>query len=369
MRVAISGYVGKKITGIGRNLISLLDNATGGTEFVLYVNEDMKGEFEFKNPNVKVKTYSVSKNSSMGNLLWTTFVFPFMVLKAKANRALIPNFTLLLFKFKPTYVIMHDLIEYNVPNKFSKLKMFYRTKLANPVTARLADRIITVSNNSKRDLMKFLGVSENKITVIYNGVDQQKFKQAPDDLCSRVFKERGWPTRYLLYAGTIDYPGKNALSVIKVFERLKESGSYDGQLILAGMPGAGFEVVQEYVNQSKHKDDIIFGGFVTDEELVVLYSCCDVFCFVSFYEGFGIPPLEALACGAKVVVSNTSALPEVVGGIGWSVAPNSEDEIETAVKEALTTDIDDDYRASVASHLKKYEWDKLGKRFETVLIK
>ncbi len=367
MKVVISGYVGKKITGIGRNLISLLDNAKGGTEFILYANEDMKDAFKFNNANVIVKTYPVSKNSSMGNLLWTTFIFPFKTLYEKADIALIPNFTLLLFKFKPTYVIMHDLIEYNVPNKFSRLKMFYRTKLANPITSKLTNRIITVSNNSKKDLIKFLGVKENKITVIYNGVDQENFKPASQEICDRVFENRKWPREYILYAGTIDHPGKNAMSVIKVFERLKESGSYKGQLILAGMPGAGYEVVEEYVNQSKYKDEIVFGGFVTDEELVVLYSCCNVFCFVSLYEGFGIPPLEALACGAKVVVSNTSALPEVVGNLGWKVNPHSLDEIEAAVNEALNTPVDENYKKSVAVHLKDYEWSNLGKYFEKTI--
>lgn len=367
MKVVISGYIGKKITGIGRNLISLLNNAKGGTKFVLYANEDMKDAFKFDNKNVTVKTYPVSKNSSMGNLLWTTFVFPFKVLSEKADKALIPNFTLLLFKFKPTYVIMHDLIEYNVRNKFSKLKMFYRTKLANPITSRLADRIITVSNNSKSDLIKFLGIKGNKIVVIYNGVDQKKFKPVSKEICDRIFENRKWPREYILYAGTIDHPGKNIMSVIQVFERLREDGSYNGQLILAGMPGTGFEVVKKYVNESQYKDEITFGGFVTDEELIVLYTCCDVFCFVSLYEGFGIPPLEALACGAKVVVSNTSALPEVVGDLGWKVNPESLDEIENAVKSAMNTSADEDYKIAVATHLKRYEWCNLGECFEKII--
>ncbi|MCD7804494.1 MAG: glycosyltransferase family 4 protein [Oscillospiraceae bacterium] len=367
MKIVISGYVGKKITGIGRNLISLLNNATGGNSFVIYVNEDMAEDFTFTNQNVTVKTYKVSKNSSMGNLLWTTFVFPFVVLKEKADRALIPNFTLLLLKFKPTYVIMHDLIEYNIPNKFSRLKMFYRTKIANPMTAKRADKIITVSNNSKRDLMKFLEVKDEKITVIYNGVDQEKFRPISEKECNRIFQERKWSHNYILYVGTIDHPGKNAMSVIKSFEALKKNGDYEGSLILAGMPGAGYEVVEAYINESEYKNDIILPGFVTDEELVALYTCCDVFCFVSLYEGFGIPPLEALSCGAKVVVSNVSSLPEVVGDLGWSVDPYSIDEITNSIKTALETEKTDDYRNAVKEHLKKYDWSNLGKQFEKVL--
>ena len=96
MKIVISGYIGKKITGIGRNLICLLDNSSSKNEYVIYTNYDMKNDLVFKNPNVVVKYYNISKNNSFKNLLWTTFVFPFKVLKEKAEKALIPNFTLLL---------------------------------------------------------------------------------------------------------------------------------------------------------------------------------------------------------------------------------------------------------------------------------
>ena len=91
MRVVISGYVGKKITGIGRNLVCLLDNSSSQIHYVLYTNIDMKDDFHFKNQNVEIKTYNVSKNSSMKNLLWTTFVFPFVTLKEKADKNEINN--------------------------------------------------------------------------------------------------------------------------------------------------------------------------------------------------------------------------------------------------------------------------------------
>ena len=175
MKIVVSGYVGKKITGIGRNLICLLDNVSNNNEYIVYVNQDMRDEFKFNNPRIHVKTYKVSKMSSLGNLIWTTFFFPFIVLKEKADVALIPNFTLLLFKFKPTVVIMHDLIEFNIKDKFSRKKMFYRTKIADPITAKRANRIITVSENSKKDIKHFLNIPEKKISVVYNGVDRNKF--------------------------------------------------------------------------------------------------------------------------------------------------------------------------------------------------
>lgn len=365
MKIVVSGYVGKKITGIGRNLICLLDNSDSNNRYVIYTNKDMKQDLKFNNPNVEVKTYNVSKGDSLKNLLWTTFVFPFVVWKEKADKALIPNFTLLLFKFKPTVVIMHDLIEFNVPDKFSKKKMFYRTKLADPITAKRADHIITVSENSKRDIMKFLKVPEKKLTVVYNGVDQSKFHKMDTEKTQNILKTKKWPLDFILYAGTVDHPGKNAMGVIKAFEKMKDEGTYTGSLVLAGMPGSGYEIVDEYVKKSRWKRDIVLTGFVTDEELIALYSECKVFCFLSFYEGFGIPPLEALACGAKVVVANTSSLPEVVGKIGVIVDPLNEQEVVDGILKSINQ-VNNQYEQQVEEHLKKYDWGNLSKKFEKV---
>lgn len=365
MKIVVSGYVGKKITGIGRNLMCLLDNVSSDNKYVIYTNEDMRDDFTFNNSNVTVKTYKVSKTDSLGNLLWTTFVFPFVVLKEKADKALIPNFTLLLLKFRPTIVIMHDLIEFNVPDKFSPKKMFYRTKLADPITAKRANHIITVSENSKRDIIKFLKVPEKKLTVIYNGVDQNKFSKMNLDKAESLLKKRSWPEDFLLYAGTIDHPGKNAMGVIKAFEKLKDENKYSGSLVLAGMPGSGYDIVEDYVKNSKWNKDITFTGFVTDEELIALYSKCKVFCFLSLYEGFGIPPLEALACGANVVVSNSSSLPEVVGNVGITVDPLNLDAVAEAVVESMERN-NTSNGEDISRHLKKYDWKNLSKAFEKV---
>ncbi|MGO5337998.1 glycosyltransferase family 4 protein [Bilifractor sp. LCP19S3_H10] len=367
MKIVVSGYVGKKITGIGRNIISLLDNSESNNKYVIYTNYDMKDSFKFKNPNVTVKTYNVSKMSSMKNLLWTTFIFPLKVAKEKADKGLIPNFTLLLFKYRPTDVIMHDLIEFNVPDKFSKKKMFYRTKLADPITAKRADHIITVSENSKKDIEKFLHIPEEKISVVYNGVDQKKFHKMEEKEALNIISKKGWPSDFILYAGTIDHPGKNVMGVVKAFECLKEEGRYSGNLILAGMPGANHEAVDEYVEKSKYKNEIIMTGFVTDEELVALYSLCKVFVFISLYEGFGIPPLEAMSCGAKVVVSNTSSLPEVVGDVGWTVDPTNNSSVKDTIWSALTYEPDNEYINKRKNHLKSYDWEALSREFERTL--
>lgn len=362
MRIVVSGYVGKRITGIGRNLINLLDHVSSDNEYVVYINEDMKDEFVFSNVNVMLKTYPISRMSSIKNLLWTTFVFPRVVKRERADIALIPNFTLLIFKSCPTVVIIHDLIEFNVKNKFSPLKMFYRTRLADPLMAKRADKIITVSENSKRDIMKYLKVPENKVTVIYNGVDRKKFRRMEQSKAQEILRANGWPMDFILYAGTVDHPGKNSLGVVKAFEELKETRRYNGKCILAGMPGSGFEYVHDYIKKSEYQDQIIITGFISDEELVALYSQCSVFVFVSFYEGFGIPPLEALACGARVVVSNTSSLPEVVGNLAMIIDPTDPSAISDAIYETMNKERNEEYMNNINNHLKKFIWDDLSEK-------
>lgn len=365
MKVVVSGYVGKKVTGIGRNLNELL-KSSNRHEYVLYVNEDMRDAFSELGENVEVKTYKVSKQSSIGNLLWNAFVFPWKVRKEQGDVGLIPNFTLLLFKFCPTVVIMHDLIEFNIPDKFSPLKMFYRTRLADPITAKNADRIITVSKNSEQDLMHFLDVPKGKIDVIYNGVDLNKFRKMSREESEGILTDRSWPNKFLLYAGTIDHPGKGPYQVVKAFEQLCSTG-YEGSLVLAGMPGSGYELVVDAVQSSKFKDRIVMTGYIEDRELVCLFSRCDLFFFLSLYEGFGMPPLEALACGSKVLVSNRSSLPEVIGDCGVAVEPENLDTVVSEARKMLDGNGAD--ARTVSDHLKRFDWKKLAGEFEDSLKK
>lgn len=366
MKIVISGYIGKKITGIGRNLLSLLEHTGNDNEYIIYANEDMAEELKLAKDNVHIRTYGVSSQSSIGNLLWTTFVFPFKARKEKADVSLIPNFSLLLFKTRPTSVIIHDLIEFNVPGKFSGLRMFYRTKIADPLLAKRSDRIITISNCSKVDLKKHLGTPENKVDIVYCGVDRKKFHRLDSESAHKLLKAKGWPSDFFLCAGTVDHPGKNSFSVIKAFEQVCAKG-YKGELVLAGMPGSGFEHVEQAITKSPYGDRIIVTGYVYDEELVALYSACRALCFMSLYEGFGMPPLEALSCGAQVIVSSTSSLPEVVGDCGQKADPLDVNAIADAMVNVL-----EGWRANprqIEKHIAKFDYQVLSKQFEESLAR
>ena len=359
MKVIVSGYVGKRITGIGRSLINWLNRIErDDIEFVVYTNEDMKNDLKFTNPRIKVKTYKISRESSMGNLLWTTFILPIMAKKEKADVTLISNFTLLLFPVIPTVIFLHDMTEYKVPEKQSKLRVFYRTKLAIPISAKMATRILTVSNNTKRDIIQILGVDSKKISFVYNGMDREFFKRMNKEDALKIIRDKGWNLPFIVYVGTIDHPGRNLLRLIQAFEMLLEEGEFSGNLLLAGRSGKGYEVVENYVNNSKYNDHIVLTGYVSDNELVAMYSLCSAFCYLSLYEGFGLPPVEAMSCGARVIVSNTSSLPEAVGDVGVKVNPEKTEDILAALRKEINQPSDLKYMNEVDKHLSKFSWEK-----------
>ena len=368
MKVIVSGYVGKKITGIGRSLINWLNCIYDeDIEFVVYTNEDMVEDLVFTNPRVTVKSYKISRENSIGNLLWTTFILPIMAIKERADVTLITNFTLLLFPVIPTVIFLHDMTEYKVKGKQSKLRVFYRTKLAIPISARKSSRIVTVSQNSKKDIIEILRTNPNKISFVYNGIDRAFFKRMQTDKALEIIQKKGWRQPFIVYVGTIDHPGRNLIRLIQAFENLLKRHVLTGQLLLAGRPGKGYEVVEDYINQSKYKDNIVLTGYLSDEEIIAMYSLCSAFCYLSLYEGFGMPPVEAMSCGARVIVSNTSSLPEAVGDVGMKVNPESVKEIEDAIMNAISLSYSDEYMRKVDEHLDKFSWKKEANKLSFIL--
>lgn len=165
MIVGISGYVGNKLTGIGRVLIEILKRIAPINEndkYILFKNYDFHEYDELANfKNITLVDINVSKNSPLKNILWHQWQFQMLQRKYKCDLAYIPNFSLLLWKRIPTIVTIHDLIEFNIPDKFSKLRMMYR-KIIDPLMVRNSSYITTVSECSKNDIIKYCGAEEKK---------------------------------------------------------------------------------------------------------------------------------------------------------------------------------------------------------------
>lgn len=352
MKVIVNGYVGKKMTGIGRTLLETVRHMAAidpGTSFVIHTNNDNTEFFEVEWPsNVLVRSIPATRNSSLKNLLYSTFVFPFLALWERADVAYYPNFSLILLRTTPIVCVIHDMIEFRLPGKFSRLRMWYRHNIV-PRMARISDAIVTVSRNSRDDIVAICGVPQGKIRIAYDAVSERF--AVPVDPVPLV------PEPYALYVGTVDFPGKNVHGVLHAFEAYKRKRPGDLRLVICGMKGKAFEEFERRMDSSPFREYILYRGYVKDDELFNYYHFARIALFLSYYEGFGMPALEAMKFGVPVIVSDRSSLPEVVGDAGSILDPDDHEAIADEIARLLE---DEPYRRDLVSrqpaNLARFTW-------------
>ncbi|QMU31553.1 glycosyltransferase family 4 protein [Adhaeribacter radiodurans] len=223
------------------------------------------------------------------------------------------NVPILPIKAKKRIVIIHDVNHIALAANLNIIKRLYaRWILASAL--KLSDIIFTVSNFSKSEIIKFFHVKENMINTLVLGVDKAIFKLYDASEKQSIQVKYNLPEKFILYVGNVK-PHKNLITLIKAFALLKaESFGELGKLVIVGKK-EGFITsdlnLDSEIERLKLRDDIIFTGFVESQDLPIIYNLASLFVFPSFYEGFGLPPVEAMACGCPTLVSNVSSLPEV----------------------------------------------------------
>lgn len=255
-------------------------------------------------------------------------------------------------------VIVHDMAYKVYPETVRDRTRFMLNKSLRKSCKR-ADKIITVSQFSKQEIIKYLGVEKSKIVVMPNGVDLSVFhpNYSEQDIC-RVTQKYGIPREYLLYLGTIE-PRKNLERLIQAYAQLKSEIPTAPKLVIAGGNGWLYESIYETVKIMSIESDVIFTGYINQEDLPILIKGAKIFLFPSLYEGFGMPPIEAMACGTPVIVSNAASLPEVVGDAAFFVDPFSADSIKESLKQLL---YDEKKRFELSARgierARQFTWDK-----------
>lgn len=224
-----------------------------------------------------------------------------------------------------------------------------------------ADKIITVSESSKKDILKFLDVDESKIEVVYNGVEYDKFnKSYVEEEKSKVRQKYNLPRKYILYMGTLE-PRKNIESIIEAFGLYKTKNnlvSKDIKLVIAGKKGWLFESIFNLVSKLSLKDEVVFTDYVDENDKPLIYKMADLFLFPSLYEGFGIPVLEAMASSVPVITSNVSSLPEVAGDAAILVEPKDTEAIAKYINEITNNEeLKKDLVKRGHAQAKKFTWE------------
>lgn len=267
-------------------------------------------------------------------------------------------------------ITFHDLSFEHYPEFFSWRKRAWHKFLMNTKQeAEQADKIIAVSESTKQDLINIYGIEKEKIEVIYSGVGEQFKDISSKSILKDISLKYGLPKKFILFFGTIE-PRKNIIGLIKAFEILKENHSIPSELklVIAGTKGWLYQDIFKTAQESKHSQDIVFTGFIEEEDKPCLYNLAELFVFPSFFEGFGFPPLEAMACGIPTIVSGNSSLPEVVDQSALIIDPFNIDEIAWAMELAL---INGDLRKKLIrkglEQAKKFSWEKCAKKTLKVL--
>ena len=302
----------KKMTGIGRYLMDILQGIQSDEEnkYYLFSVNEINSDLE---PFIEIKTHNAKIPDKLYSPYWLNFILPKLVKKYNIDILFSPNNLLPKKKMDcKTVVAIHDL--HHLTNKRNH-SFIYRNYLSFqlPYSIKNSDVIIAISESTKGDLIKHFNVDANKIVVIYRTADK-KFKPFPlTDLEYKNIKTiLKLPEKYVLYVGIIENR-KNILGILKTADLLY-SKSIDIKFVLVGKPGYGFKSIEEEIIKRKN---VIYLNYIEEEDLVSIYNLAFLFFFPSFYEGFGLPPLEAMQCGIPVLCSNIPALQEVVGNNGF----------------------------------------------------
>ncbi|MFW7377970.1 MAG: glycosyltransferase family 4 protein [Oligoflexus sp.] len=358
MRVGINGrFLVAKRTGVQRaayNLIKTLFEVDRDTDYVLFTGKAQLNNPEWNYPNVTIVASNIREGENFRNHLWEQFELPRLARKHKVDILHSPANMAPLFYRGKSIIHIHDLCFVVNPQWYSFL--FHRVyNFIIPRLAKKATRIITNSNNSRNDLLQFCDVDAEKVRLIYWAVDQI-FHDAQLAAADQVPD----PNNYILYVGSLE-PRKNIGTLISAYEKLRdENPDMSPKLVLIGGESPLFADTKLKVKQ--YQSDIVFKGFVSDQMLKEYYRNALVVAYPSLYEGFGLPPLEAMASGTPVVTSNTSSLPEVVGDAALMVSPYDADQLAETLNQVIRNQsLRQSLRDKGLKQVKNFNWYRVAR--------
>ncbi len=342
MKIAFNGvFWNQPATGSGQYLRALLP------------------ALERRAPDIEVAVIAPKAGGNLAKLWFEQVAFANACRRERADIAHVPYWASPFFLPTRTVVTIHDLIPLLLPAyRGSPLVRAYTRLVA--ASARRADAVIADSQCSARDIVQHLGIDAARVRVVYLAADP---RYRPIDDTAAVRRKYALPDKYLLYLGGFDQR-KNVRAMIEAFARLPEFYAAGYRLVLAGVnlgaDSAFFPNPQRIAREVGLPDNAIqYLGWVEEADKPALYSAAAVFLFASTYEGFGLPPLEALACGAPVICSNAASLPEVVGDAAMLVGPRDAGAWADALRAVLTDDARRaGMRARGITQAKKFSWER-----------
>ena len=308
-------------TGVGRytsNLCKSILETDGKNDYFLYSPGQMDIVIRTDRTRIQFKKSGIALKNNTLRILWEQVTLPYCSMNDRLDLFHYTDHSLsILQRTHPAIITVHDIAYVRFPRLLNKSRQIYKKYILN-VSIKRADVIVADSYSTKRDILNYFGIKEEKIKVVYPGVER-RFR--PISNVEEYRLRNNLPSKMVLNVGTLE-PRKNIVTLIRAFKKLKELGFKNYKLVIAGDKGWLYKQIFDEIKSSDLQKEVLFLGIAEDESLPMLYNCADVFVYPSLYEGFGLPPLEAMACGIPVITSNTSSLPEVIGSAGIMIDPD-----------------------------------------------
>ena len=339
MRIALStSVIQRGRSGVGQYVLSLvraLIPAAARHEFTLFVLEDDMPLFGFAAGSMRLEAVPERHRPPARDILWHQAALPRLLRLHGIEVLHVPSYRRMLWP-RPCALVstIHDLAPFHMAGKYDPARMLYCRVVARRLALR-QDRIVAVSNATARDVESLFHVPAARLTVIPNGVDHGQFLPGPKARAREaVCAKRGLMGPFFLYVARLEHPAKNHAGLIEAFGRFKAATGSPWRLVLAGGDWHGADTIRGLVRASPFARDIDLLGFVPPGDLPDWYRAADVFVFPSLYEGFGMPPIEAMACACPVLSSTSGALGETVGGAAGILEPRDVEQIQAQLARA-----------------------------------
>ncbi len=316
--------------------------------------------FNFAEDSMEIVTVPEKYRSPIKNIIWHQAHLPKLVLKHRLDVLHVPSYRRMLWPSPCVRVAtIHDLAPFHVSGKYDWKRMIYGRVVARRL-ARRQHRIIAISQNTASDILRFFHISPSKISVVHNGIEHERFFPGSREAArATVFEKFELSRPFVLYVARLEHPAKNHLRLISAFEQFKTESHSDWALVFAGSDWHGAEAIHAAIKRSRFASDIRPLGFVSDAVLPDLYRAAETFIFPSLYEGFGLPPIEAMACNCPVICSTRGSLGEVVGSAAELIDPEDEQEMAGKLL-CLASNEQHRNRLRIAglAQAKKFDWQR-----------
>jgi glycosyltransferase involved in cell wall biosynthesis len=343
------------------NGLQLSDKNTGVQYYTKNLFEQLiklkNNNYNFQLLKIPAAGNQLFKKYRLHRILFENLFLPNLLRKSKFDLYHSTNYILPLFFNFPAVLTVHDLITLDYP-QFCNFKSVLYFRLFLPNSIKKATKIIVLSTKVKEDILKRFNIRPENIEVVYPGISPIFKKIVDKYILNEICIKYNLPNQYILFVGNIE-PKKNLERLVKAFHLVRKSSELRHKLVIAGKKGWKYNSVFKTINNLKLGNEIIFTNYVPEEDLPGIYSMADLFVFPSLYEGFGFPPLEAMASEIPVIVSNKGALPEITGGLCLEVDPYNPLEMAKGIQKLLTDkNLREKYIRQGHDWVKQYTWEK-----------